>query len=312
MAVPWRKNEDPKMDGEHLKSEVIVMDKEYKENLEAEEHVPVPKRVCISRENLQEFGFTARCPGCMSLLRGTARQAHTENCRRRIEEELKGTAKAHAATRRIKENQDRAAEKGTKRTKADQEEERQQREHGESTARMEEDAPNSSSSGSGDVVQTQSSSSSAVNTDGRERGDGCKEAMKKRKAKEEHPEDPERDDGKCMRTDGYKRKAGEDSEESRLRKTVRFLKDFDKMENKKESGKTQKVVEVAEVEVNEEEEEWMTEEEPRKGDEGGDLDPELVRQGREEEMNLIFRFAMQRLRDNQCFEASQSNSHITV
>ena len=48
VAVPWRKNEnDPKMDGERLKSEVIMMDKEYKEKLEAEEHVPVPKRVCI-------------------------------------------------------------------------------------------------------------------------------------------------------------------------------------------------------------------------------------------------------------------------
>ena len=112
VVVPWRKNEDdPKMDGERPKSEVIVMDKEYKEKLEAEEHVPIPKRVCISRENLEEFGFTARCPGCVSLLRGTARQAHTESCRRRIEEELKGTAKAHAATRRMKEYQDRALRK---------------------------------------------------------------------------------------------------------------------------------------------------------------------------------------------------------
>ena len=98
VAVPWRKNED---DGERLKSEVVAMDKEYREKLEAEEHVPVPKRVYISREILEVFGFTARCPGCMSLLRGTARQAHTENCRRRIEEELKGTAKAQAATRRM-------------------------------------------------------------------------------------------------------------------------------------------------------------------------------------------------------------------
>ena len=102
------------MDGECLKSEVVVMDKEYKEKPEAEDHVPVPKRLCISRENLKEFGFTARCPGCMSLLRETARQAHTESCRRRIEEELKGTAKAHAATRRIKEYQDRAAEERNK------------------------------------------------------------------------------------------------------------------------------------------------------------------------------------------------------
>ena len=63
------------------------------------------KRVYISRENLEEFGFTARCPGCMSLFRGIARQAHTESCRRRIEEELQGTAKAHASTRRMKQHQ---------------------------------------------------------------------------------------------------------------------------------------------------------------------------------------------------------------
>ena len=223
------------------------------------------KRVYISRENLEEFGFTARCLGCMSLLRGTARRAHTESCRRRIEEELKGTAKANVATRRMKEYQDRAAEKGTKRTKADQEEERQQREHGESTARMDEDAPTSSSSGSGDVTPTQSSSTTKMS--GHEGGDGCKEITKKRKAEGEHPEDPVRDDGKWMRTDGNKRKAGEESEKSRLRKTVRYLKELDNMGNKKESGKVQEVVEVADAEVNEEEEkEWMTEEESRRGD----------------------------------------------
>ena len=130
-----------------------------------------------------------------------------------MKEELKGTAKAHAATRRVKYYQNRAAEKGTKRTKADQEE-GQQREHGESTVQMEEDAPTSSSSGSGDVAPTQSSSSSssAMKTSGREGGEGLKEAIKKRKA-EEHPADLERDDRKRMRTDGNKRKAGEESEE---------------------------------------------------------------------------------------------------
>ena len=59
------------------------------------------------------------------------------------------------------------------------------------------------------------------------------------------------------------------------------------MENTKESAKTQEVVEVAEVEVNEEEEEWMTEGEARQVEEGCDLDPEQVRQGREEEMNYM-------------------------
>ena len=44
---------------------------------------------------------------------------------------------------------------------------------------------------------------------------------------------------------------------------------------------------MTEIEVNEEEEEeWTTEEEPRQVDEGGELDPEQVRQGREEEMEL--------------------------
>ena len=39
---------------------------------------------------------------------------------------------------------------------------------------------------------------------------------------------------------------------------------------------------MAEVEVNEEEEEWMTEEESRRGDEGDDLDPKdkFVKVGR--------------------------------
>ena len=152
---------------------------------------------------------------------------------------------------------------------------------------MEEDAQTSSSSCSGDVAPTQisSSSSSTIKTSGREGGDGGKEAIRKRKAEEERPEEPERDDGKWMRTDGNKRKAVEESEESRLRKTE-ILEGIGQDGNKKGAGNTQKVVEVAEVDVNEEEEEWMTEEEPRQGDEGGDLDPEQVRQGREEEMKL--------------------------
>ena len=70
VAFPWHKNEvDPKMDGERLKGEVVTMDKEYKERLETEEHVPVLKRVYISLENLEEFGFTAQCPGWTSLFR---------------------------------------------------------------------------------------------------------------------------------------------------------------------------------------------------------------------------------------------------
>ena len=72
--------DDPDMDGEKLKGEVVVVNRDGKKRLGREEHVPVPKRrVHITRENLDEFGFTARCLGFMSWFRRTARQAHTED-----------------------------------------------------------------------------------------------------------------------------------------------------------------------------------------------------------------------------------------
>ena len=67
------------------------------------------QRVYITCEDLEVFGFTARCLGCLSLLKG--RQANTENCRKRIEEEFRSTVQAEAAQRRVKEYQDQAAER---------------------------------------------------------------------------------------------------------------------------------------------------------------------------------------------------------
>ena len=93
--------------------DVVMMVEDCKEKLEMEERVLVPKGVYITCEDLEVFGFTARCPGCVSLLKGAARQAHTANCRRRIEEEPRGTLKAEAANMRAKDNQDKAAERRT-------------------------------------------------------------------------------------------------------------------------------------------------------------------------------------------------------
>ena len=108
VAVPWRKNEDDeKMDGERLEGEVVLMDKDFRDKLEMEEHVSVSKRACISREDIETFGFTARCIGCLSIFKGTARQAHTKGCRRRIEGEMPDTVEAEAVQRRVKEYQTR-------------------------------------------------------------------------------------------------------------------------------------------------------------------------------------------------------------
>ena len=69
MAVPRRQNQDDaKMDGERFKGDVVIKIKTTKRKME--EKVPVPNSVYITREDLEEFGFTARCAGCMSLLKG--------------------------------------------------------------------------------------------------------------------------------------------------------------------------------------------------------------------------------------------------
>ena len=98
-----------------------MMDKDCKEKLEMEEHVPVPKRVYKTSEDLEVFKFTSRCRGRVSLLMVTASKAHTENRRRRIEEELRTTVKAEAAQRRVKEYQDKTAARGTKLNKKENE-----------------------------------------------------------------------------------------------------------------------------------------------------------------------------------------------
>ena len=100
-----------------------------------EEHVPVPKRVYKTREDLEVLKFTARCRGRVSLLMGTARKAHTENRRRRIEEELRSTVKAEAPQRRVKEYQDKAAARGTKLNKKENENKKWKKEHKKMAAR---------------------------------------------------------------------------------------------------------------------------------------------------------------------------------
>ena len=62
---------------------------------------------------------------------------------------------------------------------------------------------------------------------------------KKRKADGEHPDDPEREDGKWMRTEGNTRKTVEEEDESMLRNSVRYLKTSERTGAKNESEETQ-------------------------------------------------------------------------
>ena len=82
--VPWRTSEgDPKADGE--KPEVIKLNPEQ-EHVEREiMKDAAPRRAYITKEDLNELGYTAKCPGCLAILRGTARQGHSADCRKRVE-----------------------------------------------------------------------------------------------------------------------------------------------------------------------------------------------------------------------------------
>ena len=85
-GVPWKMEE---VDWEDLKLEVTVMDKDHRERVrEGAAEEEVPRRMFIRKQDVDEHGYTIRCPGCVSILSGTARQEHTAGCRRRLEKEL--------------------------------------------------------------------------------------------------------------------------------------------------------------------------------------------------------------------------------
>lgn len=66
-----------RMDGqEELKEKNVVCD-------DARESVS--RNFAIKRGYLEHHGYSAGCPGCKALIRGTARQGHSEACRRRLE-----------------------------------------------------------------------------------------------------------------------------------------------------------------------------------------------------------------------------------
>ena len=59
--VPWQMGD---VDGEDLKLEVTIMDKDYRERMreEATEEA-VPRRMFIRKQDVEEHSYTLRCPG---------------------------------------------------------------------------------------------------------------------------------------------------------------------------------------------------------------------------------------------------------
>ena len=93
--VPWRTSEDdPNVDGEppeviRLTPEEVKIEREIVNN--------VLRRVKIRKQDLENHGYTAKCQGCLAMIRGKAQQKHSDACRRRIEEEMKGEPRLERA-----------------------------------------------------------------------------------------------------------------------------------------------------------------------------------------------------------------------
>ena len=104
------------MDGEMpeqvIRPAVVTMNAGDEAEVIAKERVP--KRFSISLKDVQDHGFTAGCPGCKSILRKTARQMHTEACRRRLEKEMSSSAKVMNSKRRVDHFLDRCIEESDK------------------------------------------------------------------------------------------------------------------------------------------------------------------------------------------------------
>ena len=170
-------------------------DDDYKDTLEMQEHVPVPKKVYITRDVM-----TWRCSGSHRNIPGARRcsmerrEKRTQNnCRRLMEEELRGIVKGEGAQLRVKECHN----------KADDELEPGGRSEDEGQT----DAPTTSPSSSSNAAPASSSSSSGetAGSNSIRDGNGSSRVDNKMKADGEHPEDPEREDGKWTKTEVSKR-----------------------------------------------------------------------------------------------------------
>ena len=89
------------------------MSREEVENIQTQQTpMKVPRNFYLTRADLNKHGFTDRCPGCSSVLRGISLQPHSEGCRKRFEELLKGDAKIQHAKERLQEHKMRIDNQG--------------------------------------------------------------------------------------------------------------------------------------------------------------------------------------------------------
>ena len=102
--VPWNVSaEDPEAHGELRLPEVVRLEGQYREAEEDGPELSMPRRFPIEKKDLNKHGYSMDCPGCSAILRGLARQGHSEACRKRLELAMKSDEKVRESKKRAKE-----------------------------------------------------------------------------------------------------------------------------------------------------------------------------------------------------------------
>ena len=79
--------------------------------------VPVPRRAKITKQDLKEHGFTARCEGCRAALANKPARPHSQECRDRMENLMKDNPRVQVAKRRQDEFFEKVVEEQDKKDK---------------------------------------------------------------------------------------------------------------------------------------------------------------------------------------------------
>ena len=114
--VPWQSsNEDPDADGPL--PAVIRLTPMCEDAARDVARERMPRSFYITQDDLTRHGYTAKCPGCLAILKGTARQGHSKACRHRLEVEMVGERKVLEAKRKVDEFANDAIQKDAKNRK---------------------------------------------------------------------------------------------------------------------------------------------------------------------------------------------------
>ena len=94
----------PGRDGDQITVRASVLQtRPVRAQTQLDESEPTRRRVIITREIVNKYGYTAKCQGCTAINRGIAKQPHSEACISRIEGKLReeGNANLQRADERV-------------------------------------------------------------------------------------------------------------------------------------------------------------------------------------------------------------------